>query len=667
MKRDDVDPQLQQPKGKKKESSAESVVKQSTVRAEQEQFVAELPTTRLEEDFDENGSPMLTAIFPRRGGGEPYRNVITFLLAFPGLEDMFAQGFLAWGRGKTNGTRLERIKQLRYWFEFLANYDKPSITPARVHDGVLAGFNQWLHTKTKRNGQPLHPNTIRKALEAVRTTLKAISAGQSIAERVPAGPRGAIRKTTPTEGILWPQLMAIWQAAEKETFALRDRRVRSQALLAQGRQLMAQGHRLASNPGKREQDNPESTSDANLALCLAMVDAIFPSFVPELASIQTNDSSLGNTVRYAFGRDEITRYLYASSRDLVPLVLLLGFATAFNPDTLLSLEWKNIDREVDRLGTAAVRIGAEDVVEGDAEESVAPNQEEVPLLSIQGAKPRANRTLCRLLDPTASDPSQVSLNLLLDLLRDLTDRIRPKVLPVHKDRLFVYVASRNYSGPKGFGRDMDSPSGDNVWCRALRNFCKDHDFPQFSLKQIRFTLLDYVQLVNRGSLEASRQVGNHKGRITTWTHYTSDLMRRLLQEGTGEILLTRERWIDTGGSIDPRITPIGSDKSSATPGFHCLDPFDSPCPNQEKGRLCRAYGECPSCPLTALKPLDPAAVMYWEALLRAIYRSVSTMTAPMWATRWAPVASDLKAMIALVPEPVLVESRRFRVELPNVG
>lgn len=667
MKLDDFDPQFKQPKRNKKASSAESVVKQSTVRAEQGQCVSELPTTRVEEGFDENKNPTLTAIFPRKGGGEPYRNSITFLLEFPGLKALFAQGFLAWGRGKTNGTRLEQVKQLHYWFAFLANHDQRTITPAQVQEDVFAGFNQWLHTKTKENGQPLHPNTIRKALGSIRTTLSAISAGQSIAERVPTGPRGAIRKTTPTKGIPWPQLMAIWQAAEKETFALRDHRVRSLALLAQGRQSMGQGHQLASNPGKRERDNPESTSDANLALCLAMVDAAFPSYVPELASIQANDLLLGNTVRYAFGRDKIAGYLYASSRDLVPLVLLLGFATAFNPDTLLSLEWKNIDREIDRLGTAAVRISAEEVVERDAEESIELDQEGGPLLSIQGAKPRASRTLRRLLDPAASDPSQASLNLVLDLLRDLTYRIRADVLPVHKDRLFIYVASKNYSGPKGYGRDRDSPSGDNSWCRALKNFCRDHDLQQFSLKQIRFTLLDYVQLVNRGSLEASRQVGNHAGRITTWTHYTSDLMRRLLQEGTGEILLTRERWIDTGGSIDPRNTPIGSDKSSATPGFHCLDPFDSPRPNQKKRRLCRAYGECPSCPLAALKPLDPEAIMYWEALLRAIYRSVSAMTAHVWMGRWAPVAADLKALIALVPEPVLGKSRRFRVELPNVG
>lgn len=667
MGRDGFDSHIQQSKGKKKTSSAESVVKQSKARAGNDLCVAELSATRLEEGLDEYGNPTLGAIFPRKGGGESHRINLTFLLAFQGLTEMFAQGFLAWGRSKTNGTRLELVKQLRNWFTFLSSHNRHSIAPSQIHEELLAGFNQWLYTRTKKDGKPLHPNTIRKALGAVRNIFLATSVGRSIAADVPAGPRGAVRKTTPTEGIQWHQLMAIWQAAEKETFALRDRWLRRQSLLECGRHLLSQGRGLALNPGKREQDNADSTSDSNLALCLAMVDAAFPRSVPDLASIRANNFLMGNTVKYAFGRDEITGYLYASSRDLVPLALLLEFATAFNPDTLLSLEWKNINRHVDRLGTAAVLICAKESVEADADESLAPDRDEEPLLFIQGNKPRASRVLRRLLDPTASDPSQVSLNLVLDLLRDMTARIRPEVRSDHQDRLFVYVASKNFNGPKGYGRTSDSPSGDNVWCRALHNFCKDHDLQKFSLKQIRFSLLDFVQLVNRGNLEASRHVGNHNSRITTWTHYTSDLVRRLLQESTGEILLTRDRWIDTGGCIDPRKTPRGTDKSSASPGFDCLDPFDSPRPNQRKGRLCRAYGECPSCPLVAVRPFNPTAVMYWEALLRAIYRSVSNMTAPMWIERWAPVAADLKELIALIPETVLAESRRFRVELPNVG
>ncbi len=49
------------------------------------------------------------------------------------------------------------------------------------------------------------------------------------------------------------------------------------------------------------------------------------------------------------------------------------------------------------------------------------------LAKVTGDKVRAKRQLVRLLDPEASGPNQVSLNLILDLLTALTGRIRSHV------------------------------------------------------------------------------------------------------------------------------------------------------------------------------------------------------------------------------------------------
>jgi hypothetical protein len=59
--------------------------------------------------------------------------------------------------------------------------------------------------------------------------------------------------------------------------------------------------------------------------------------------------------------------------------------------------------------------------------------------------------------------------------------------------------------------------------------------------------------------------------------------------------------------------------------------------------------------------------MLYEALRRAIYRSVATMTAPMWMLRWAPVVAALDALLSNVPPAVLEKSRQLVVELPAVG
>jgi hypothetical protein len=277
--------------------------------------------------------------------------------------------------------------------------------------------------------------------------------------------------------------------------------------------------------------------------------------------------------------------------------------------------------------------------------------------------------LVRLLDPEASRPDQVSLNLVLDLLTVMTERIRPHVIEPDKnaDRVFLFVQRNGQKRPRSFG--AFSPAGRDAigWAHELGRFIADNQLPAFSLKTIRATLLDYTQLFNRGDLEAARQVGNHSSRLITWTHYTSSLVKRLLRESVGETMLVRERWLHSDGKVDPRKFREWTDKGCATPGWTCLDPFDSPRHNQKKGSLCTAYGECPDCPLAAARPNSPRSVMLYEALRRAIYRSVSRVTAAVWRERWAPVVAALDALLSCVPRKALEESRKLSVELPDVG
>ncbi len=670
MKRDDTILSTTLARGKKggNKSSALRVVEQARTRAAIAGKVTTIDSERLEAGIDETGKPSLTAIFPMKVG-KPHRVDISYMLDFPELMDLFASGFLAWGRVNGQETRLSGSALLRgHWFRYLQQSGLSRIAVVEIDEQFLVGFNQWLHGRTcltRTNTptlQPLHPNTIRKALGAVRTLFGASTEMRFLAERMPAGPRGAARKTNPTEVLTQAQLVAIWAAAEKETLAIRDRWVRGRALLEQGLQALAAGRSLMTNV-----HNHAAKCDANLAVCLAVLATTYPGVLPHLKVIKEHNRLLGDTVDKAFSHSATMGYFFPSARDLVPLVLLITLATAFNPETVLKLTWKNINRNVDRLGTPSVAFDRTDEGEHEREKAAEPDAVD-PLLKIKGDKPRSRRQLLRLLDPTAADSSQASLNLVLDLLREMTDRIRPFVLPEHADRLFVYVPAQGSKRiPKGFGGGSSDRAAEMSWGDSLANFVQKNDLAPFALTTLRATLLDFVQLVNGGDLERARQVGNHTSRVITWTHYTSDLVRRLLKEATGEILLTRDRWIDTDGVIDPRRTSTNADKACATPGFGCFDPFDSPRPNQKAGRLCDAFGECPDCPLAISSPGNPVDVAWWEALQRAIYRSVGTMTANVWQERWTPVASANRALIAIVPAEVLTKARRFRVELPNVG
>jgi hypothetical protein len=655
------------PNKKTRSSRAQQVVNQSIKREATQGNLENLPSTRLERGID-NGNPTLTAIFVKAGGGKPDRIDLSFLLDFPGLTDSFAEGFLKWFKPLKQITRVTSLGQLRtHWFTYLAEQGLTKIDITKLDEQIIVGYNTWLHHRRKADGKPLHPKTIGQTLSSLRSCLSTIPQGRTLAEMVPLGPPGAGRKTEATSVLTLHELLSVMAAVEKEILALRDRWAKGRQLLELGRQRLLDGAVLERNPKESE----KARSEENLALALAMLDQLYPGMLPGLDAIYSDNRLLSNTVNSAFTHGLVASYLYSTNRDLVPLALSIALATAFNANTVLTLQWKNIDRKIDRLSNSgrAVKFEVKDYEHdyNDGGEDIP--EDTSPLTKITGDKPRARYQIVRLLDPEASGPNQVSLNLVLDLLLDLTARIRPLVVQEdHKDRIFIAAPKQQMSKfpPRGFGRE-DRAAGDTNWQDALGYFIRDNHLPAFSLKTIRATLMDYVQLLNRGDLQAARQVGNHASRVTTWTHYTSNLVKQLLQESTGETMLVRERWLQSSGKMDPRKFREWTDKGCATPGWMCLDPFDSPRSNQKKDRLCTAYGECPDCPLAAARIDNPHNVMLYEALRHAIYRSATSMTASMWQERWAQVVTALDALLAQVPVRLLDESRQIVVELPNVG
>lgn len=626
----------------RKLSSAASNVAQAKAKMEQDGKTGSIVHTRAEHGVDlKTGEPMLTAVFPRKAGRESHHVDLSFLLAFPNLQPMFTEAFLCWGANLAPHTRCVNRNILRLnFFSYLTSDWSNTLHPEDIDDELLAGFKVSLLNKSGRHAKALHPCTVGDALSSLRTILAALTTGpwgriaSLIAGRVPAGPAGATRKIVPTEVLGMEQLLAILEAAEREVLATELRFAQAQVLLEEGRARLQDSSMVLSNTRADYRD---------LAVCLAAVDEAYPGVIPDLTVLQKRHPTLGGAVQYKHGQREIASYFYPCSRDLVPFALLLAVATVFNPDTILSLNWQDIDLDKDQAGTSAIEI--------------------------VGAKGRAARDLVRVLDSNAAVSSRLSLKQMLVCLKEITVRIRPYLEGEHADRLFVYVQQTRAKQPKGFGVDGEQsilPSGDLVWMTALKNFIKDNKLPPFTLGQLRPSILDLAQFID-GSLEAVRKVGNHGSLVTTWNHYTSGGVRARYRERIGQIILLRERWLQTSGVIDPRRLAPEQDKAAATPGFSCLDPFDSPRSNQQPGRLCKDYGGCPSCPMAAAHPRDPLCVGYYTALEAAIYRSQGAMSARTWIERWTPVLADLASLRAWIPPAVLKASREFSIRLPDVG
>lgn len=624
----------------RKLSAAASVVAQTLSRAEGSRNPNPFIQARVENSVNpKTGKPALIAIFPSAKGEIPNRNDVSFLLNFPNLKPMFLVAFLMAGATRAPSSRSEMFRTIRRGFlAYLRDSKLAHILPGDIGDEVLVGFREWLLRPS--SGKPLHPKTVGKALGVVRICLEAIEGGQwvaearRIAERVPFGIVGVNKRLQPTEVLSLDSLLQIMHSAEKEVLEIQGR-------WGRGRQLIAEGREGLASPSRQLQHTMNDYAD--LAICLAEIDTMFSNIVPDLRSIARENKRLANAIEHIHTQRKVRSFFQPTPRDLVPFVILLTICTVFNPDTVLTLEWSCISRDKDRAGTPAVEI--------------------------VGLKGRASSDLVRLLDPASSVSQSLSLHSLLACLNEICARIRPMVNREHADRLFVYVPEVRGKAPCSFGSyrgGNDVASGDITWRHNLRRFINDHQLQYFSLGQLRPTIIDMVQMID-GGLEAAQKVGNHRNPTTTWTHYTSSGVRNRYRERIGQVILLRERWITSSGDIDPRRLERAQDKGAATPGFICLDPFDSPRPNQQSGRLCSDYGACPGCPLGGARPYDPTSVAYYSALEQAIFRSQPQMSAKTWLERWAPILADLRALLAMVSSEVLEESKKIRITLPLVG
>nr|WP_307732132.1 hypothetical protein [Massilia aurea] len=623
---------------RKKPSSAAIVAAQVQAKNEQNSTIKSIVKARADHWVDQNtGELTFGAIFPQPEGGEPHKIDLGFLLEFPKLQPIFTEAILAWGVHCKKNTRSGVVGVLRRgFFKYLRECWHVMLTPEDVDDEILVGFKEHLLRRVSAKGKPLHPATVSSLLDALRSVLGALDSGawvinaRHIVERIPAGPTGAGAKSQPTEVLDLEAIVSILQAAEKEILEIEARR-------ALGEQLLIEGRAKLLDPTRVKSGNRNDYSD--LSVCLAALDSAYSDLIPDLEDIMADNSPLGYAVKHIHGQREVCSYFSPTGRDLAPFVLLLTIATVFNPETVLKLSWNDVDIDKDRAGT--------------------------PVIEIWGTKARAKRDpVCRI-DPGSSVSSNLSLHRLLTCLKKITERIRAAADPSNIGYLFLCVQQVGKKRPKCLGEEVGR-GGSSVWKWALKGFISDNKLSSFTLRQLRPTILSLVQFID-GSLEAAQRVGNHKNPVTTWTHYTSSAVKKRYREKIGQIILLRERWIETQGTIDPRRLQPRQEKGAATPGFLCLDPFDSPRPNQQPGKLCKDYGGCPACPMAAAFPNEVVSVGYYFALEVAIYKSQSVMSTKTWFERWVPVLTDLRALLALVPPDVLAESRKFSIKLPNVG
>lgn len=618
---------------KLKKGSAASVVAQSRVGSGAGENIASLDRARLGQTRLHISKDLrdIRVEFPGPDR-EPFFLDLSFLSAAPHLANPLAQGFRIYGVSKRQKTVMGRRSELQTGFmAFLKDKGLLNITLEDLDRSLWNQFKQWLDTKVPPNKrQPILPKTRSTtfgALVVVLESLKSVPEFSRLARtaydsRPSVTWDSAETRTTARERLSLQALRAIDSAISKDIELLRQKVDRSEILLQKGCERIA----------------ARDIDFFDLATCAAWLSQEFPNGLPSVPVIKKMHPNLHPYVAYN-GRNShsiltIKELLYPEARDLVPLVIFLAIESAYNPTTLFELEWSDI-QVGECLGEPVVRLG--------------------------GVKSRGS------IDPAVPLPA-ARTEPILDLVKRLTMRVRATVSNPLKDRLFLFSRLQGTTpAGRGFGGDdRGVAKTDSSWRRGLKEFCQDHGLEPFTLSQIRATIGDEIAF--REGIVVAAQVLGHQGVQTTERHYVSDGTRWREAEYLGSAMLFRERWFRTNGKIDPRrrrLTPR-MDRGAATPGFHCLDPYDSPWPMQRKGRLCTAYGRCPSCPLAAADTRDAGAVALYLALRSAIFDAQGRIPGEGWLERYGQVLMDLDALLKHVAVDVMKSAERFHVNLPPV-
>ncbi|WP_156384923.1 hypothetical protein [Rhizobium sp. Leaf453] len=352
-------------------------------------------------------------------------------------------------------------------------------------------------------------------------------------------------------------------------------------------------------------------------------------------SFRTSMRGLARALRKPYGETSaMISQLYFTTETLLPFMVLTGLATCFNATGLVKLRRENVKRGIGILGDERIFV--------------------------IGEKPRAGRNQRRSFPVDSDDPYSVAS--LLDTVVTHTEPLRRHVDPRYADSVFI-AARTTGERPSGyFDGNNNTFSTLEV---ALSVFLKFHDLPHFTINDLRTIGADVASMMSEGEIKVQQIVLQHESIQTTMAHYQTEQAARARQEQLAHLMNERDRFISSGGRIDPRNKGASAGLyRAATPGFDCLDAMNSPIVGQRQGTLCSAYGKCFRCPRAVLFPTIVNAARLLQMYERFL-QARDVINPARWIIEWAPQLRILTDFwLAIIPVHILADARAL--ELPPV-
>lgn len=597
---------------------------------------------------------------PKEGNKKEAPVDLSYLLAFPHLTEPFAQAIqkICQSKDSAYSTCDKMGRELKTgFFAFLKEKSLTNIGIEQLTTSHIQGFKNWLD-RTHDMGVAIYGLQSRvQRMCHLRQVVQYLKRSDKWAPKLASDLdvrtgmwTGQKRGGKRTPIIQAEDYQKIYQACKKEIIEITERvKTMRASLQANLDHPAALAPEPAERPAYDRGDNSRNRY-SDLGVLLATLHRRYPQKILTREYIDAlNDRALASAVTKR-NISAITACFYPSARDLVPFILMMAIHLDYNKATLMGSKESDYHIRPGKLGRPEFVASASLIEEEEAAESPEKNEGEKLFRGAPVKKRARYRPQERIL-PVEDAPDNPAF--LWQFLVEWTKWFRPTVASEWQDRLFLYVPG--YTSPnkrmQGFNGQTD-PGGDSNFNYAYKAFFQDHQLTYYTFMQFRPTGLDIVDVEFGGDIRAKQAAAGHAEVQTTYQSYTTDAQMQRGDEALAQLSAARERFRRTQGNSDPRRKPQGADIGAATPGWTCVDPYDSPL--YTKNKLCEGYGRCPACPLGSMNSNDCYSAAQAFNLLDAIDEAGENMAPAAWLERYGSCRKALTEFwLPQIPDHVL--------------
>lgn len=314
---------------------------------------------------------------------------------------------------------------------------------------------------------------------------------------------------------------------------------------------------------RKSDDNFESVESA--AQCCAYILAKHDGRFPERQHLEPSDIALVGK----YGYTRLRTAVFPQLNDLIPLLLLIACLTGFNQQPLSGIELSDI--------TEAEIFGKKRVLYSPSKKRARGKRQRRSFV-------RTEETL---------NPINV-LEFVINWTSILRE-IAPAAIKEH-----VFLCANKWKGENEWIRSIGVPENGTFAnaTTAIDKFISRKFKRYIGTRLMRASFAEHVNQLLDGDIDAIATLLGHSSTAITHRSYQSSAAKERDALALAGAMNERERYVISKGRVDPRRTPLGEDRTAATPGWGCLDSTDSPIPGQIRGRPCTAFGHCPGCELS---------------------------------------------------------------------